>query len=217
MFSNKLVNETSVYLLQHAHNPVNWYPWGEEAFSIAINENKPIILSIGYAACHWCHVMEKESFEDIDTANLMNKHFVCIKIDREERPDIDSIYMDAVQAITGSGGWPLNVFLTPQKKPFYGGTYFPPERRYNKLSWKEILQNIITAFNHNKDEVEAQAEKLLMHLKTANNFQNIQKNNKVNNSYCIDIDSEIATAILKSADLVDGGNSGLHVKYDRSV
>lgn len=205
MFSNKLVNETSVYLLQHAHNQVNWYPWGEEAFSIAINENKPIILSIGYAACHWCHVMEKESFEDIDTANLMNKHFVCIKIDREERPDIDSIYMDAVQAITGSGGWPLNVFLTPQKKPFYGGTYFPPERRYNKLSWKEILQNIITAFNHNKDEVEAQAEKLLMHLKTANNFQNIQKNNKVNNSYCIDIDSEIATAILKSADLVDGG------------
>lgn len=206
MYSNKLINETSVYLLQHAHNPVNWYPWGEEAFSIAIKENKPILLSIGYAACHWCHVMEKESFEDIDTANFMNTHFVNIKIDREERPDIDSIYMDAVQAITGSGGWPLNVFLTPKKIPFYGGTYFPPERRYNKLSWKEILQNIVAAFKNNNGEIEAQSEKLLTHLKNANHFQNIQnKNNSIENYYDNEIDTKIATTILKTADLKNGG------------
>ena len=125
MNTNNLVNETSPYLLQHAHNPVEWYPWSEEALHRAVQEDKPILVSIGYAACHWCHVMEKESFEDKATATFMNDHFINIKIDREERPDLDHIYMNAVQVMTGSGGWPLNVFLTPGK-PFYGGTYYPP-------------------------------------------------------------------------------------------
>ena len=130
--ANALIHETSPYLLQHAHNPVNWYPWGEEALGIARDENKPILVSIGYAACHWCHVMERESFEDPATAELMNRFFVNIKIDREERPDLDHIYMDAVQAITGSGGWPLNVFLMPDCRPFYGGTYYPPKPAFNR-------------------------------------------------------------------------------------
>src|SRR5436853_7261870 len=121
---NRLRFESSPYLLQHAHNPVDWYPWGTEAFEKAVREDKPILVSIGYAACHWCHVMERESFENEKVARLMNEHFVNIKIDREERPDIDHIYMDAVQAMTGSGGWPLNVFLTPDVRPFYRGTYF---------------------------------------------------------------------------------------------
>src|SRR5436305_2387011 len=156
--TNHLINETSPYLLQHAHNPVEWYPWCEEALQRAKNEDKPILVSIGYAACHWCHVMERESFEDEATAELMNKYFINIKIDREERPDLDHIYMDAVQAMTGSGGWPLNVFLTPRKKPFYGGTYFPPERAFNRMSWKEILFSVHDAFINRKNEIETQAE-----------------------------------------------------------
>ena len=136
---NRLIHETSPYLLQHAHNPVDWYPWSEEALQRAKKENKPILVSIGYAACHWCHVMEKESFEDRATAHLMNSHFICIKIDREERPDLDHFFMDALQAIAGNGGWPLNMFLTPDAKPFYGGTYFPPEPLQNRISWKQLL------------------------------------------------------------------------------
>ena len=159
-YVNKLINETSPYLLQHAHNPVNWYPWGNEALQKAKDENKPILVSIGYAACHWCHVMERESFEDEHTASLMNENFVNIKIDREERPDLDHIYMDAVQAMTGSGGWPLNVFLTPETKPFYGGTYFPPVRAFNRPSWQETLQGVIKAFNERRNEVDTQAENL---------------------------------------------------------
>ncbi|MEK7224239.1 MAG: thioredoxin domain-containing protein, partial [Bacteroidota bacterium] len=155
--SNHLIHETSPYLLQHAHNPVNWYPWGDEALLKAKEENKPILVSIGYAACHWCHVMERESFEDEGTANIMNEHFINIKIDREERPDLDHIYMDAVQAMTGSGGWPLNVFLTPEAKPFYGGTYFPPQRAYNRPSWQETLNGVIQAFNERRHEIDAQA------------------------------------------------------------
>ena len=127
---NHLAGETSPYLLQHKDNPVDWHPWGEEALGRSREEDKPILLSIGYSACHWCHVMERESFEDADTARLMNELFVCIKLDREERPDIDSIYMEACQAMTGAGGWPLNVFLTPEQVPFYAGTYFPPERAH---------------------------------------------------------------------------------------
>lgn len=167
---NALINETSPYLLQHAHNPVNWYPWGEEALRKAKEEDKPILVSIGYAACHWCHVMERESFEDEATAAIMNEHFINIKIDREERPDLDHIYMDAVQAMTGSGGWPLNVFLTPDTKPFYGGTYFPPERAYNRASWKEILEGIRKTYAEKRHEITAQAENLTAHLVSSNAF-----------------------------------------------
>jgi uncharacterized protein YyaL (SSP411 family) len=169
-YTNKLSDETSPYLLQHAHNPVDWHPWGVEALQKAKNENKPVLVSIGYAACHWCHVMERESFEDISTAELMNRHFVNIKIDREERPDLDHIYMDAVQAMTGSGGWPLNVFLTPDTKPFFGGTYFPPVRAYNRASWKETLQSVANAFKEKRHEIDAQAENLTAHLLEANSF-----------------------------------------------
>ena len=145
---------SSPYLLQHAHNPVNWLPWGEEALKKAKAEDKVILVSIGYAACHWCHVMERESFEDEVTAGIMNKHFINIKIDREERPDIDHIYMDAVQAMTGSGGWPLNVFLTPDAKPFYGGTYFPPVKAFNRNSWKEVLYGISKAWKEKQGGVK---------------------------------------------------------------
>ena len=168
--SNHLVGETSPYLLQHAHNPVEWYPWGEEALQKARKENKPILVSIGYSACHWCHVMERESFEDEATAGIMNEHFVNIKIDREERPDLDHIYMDAVQAMTGSGGWPLNVFLTPEGKPFYGGTYFPPKNAFNRPSWQETLLGIKTAFHERRHEIDAQAENLTDHLVSSNAF-----------------------------------------------
>ncbi|HEV3251317.1 MAG TPA: thioredoxin domain-containing protein [Puia sp.] len=169
-FSNRLATESSPYLLQHAHNPVDWYPWGEEALQRALKENKPLLVSIGYSACHWCHVMERESFEDPETALFMNANFVNIKIDREERPDLDHIYMDAVQAMTGSGGWPLNVFLTPQGKPFYGGTYFPPRRAYNRPSWKEILTSIADSFQSRRNEIEVQSEKLTGYLFQSNAF-----------------------------------------------
>ena len=161
---NRLAGESSPYLLQHAHNPVDWFPWGEEALQKAQQEDKPVLVSIGYAACHWCHVMEKESFEDESTAAIMNQHFVNIKIDREERPDLDHIYMDAVQAMTGSGGWPLNVFLMPDGKPFYGGTYFPPQRAFNRPSWKETLLSIHAAYTEKKHEIEAQAYNLTEHI-----------------------------------------------------
>lgn len=150
--SNRLIHAQSPYLLQHAHNPVDWNPWGPEALEKAKKENKPILVSIGYSACHWCHVMEKESFEDLSTAEIMNKHFVCIKIDREERPDIDNIYMDAVQAMGLHGGWPLNVFLMPNQKPFYGGTYFPNPK------WKQLLVNIANAFENHEDQLAESAE-----------------------------------------------------------
>ena len=169
-FTNKLSDETSPYLLQHAHNPVNWHPWGDEALTAARKENKPILVSIGYSACHWCHVMERESFEDEETARIMNTNFINIKIDREERPDLDHIYMDAVQAMTGSGGWPLNVFLTPDAKPFYGGTYFPPKRAFNRPSWQEVLLGVTEAFTQRRNEIDAQAENLTEHLLQANAF-----------------------------------------------
>ena len=143
---NRLIHEKSPYLLQHAYNPVDWYPWGDEALEKARKEDKPILLSIGYSTCHWCHVMEEESFMNPDIAELMNTHFVCIKLDREERPDLDKIYMTAVTAITGSGGWPLNVFLTPDLKPFFGGTYFPPTPRQGSLAWPDILRLIANAW-----------------------------------------------------------------------
>lgn len=158
--TNRLAQETSPYLLQHAHNPVDWYPWSEEALAAARAADKPIFLSIGYSACHWCHVMERESFEDEATAALMNELFVNIKVDREERPDLDAIYMDAVQAMTGQGGWPMSVFLLPDGKPFYGGTYFPPQPRYGMPSFQQVLHAVADAYRQRRDQVEGQASKL---------------------------------------------------------
>ncbi len=163
--SNRLAGETSPYLLQHKDNPVDWYPWGEEALGRARAGNLPILLSIGYSACHWCHVMERESFEDEDTARLMNERFVCIKLDREERPDLDSIYMEACQAMTGSGGWPLNVFLTPEQVPFYAGTYFPPEPRMGAPSWRQVLGAVAEAWTDRAEEIRADAGRVAERLR----------------------------------------------------
>jgi hypothetical protein len=164
---NRLIHETSPYLLQHAHNPVEWYPWGEEALNKARSEDKPLLLSVGYAACHWCHVMEHESFTDPDTAAVMNEHFVNVKVDREERPDIDNIYMNAVVAMTGQGGWPMTVFLFPDGMPFFGGTYFPPDEkaaRYRMPGFKQILLSISDAYRTRRDELESRGQQLLDHL-----------------------------------------------------
>ncbi len=152
--ANRLANETSPYLLQHANNPVDWYPWGDEALQRAKDENKPILLSIGYSACHWCHVMERESFENEATALLMNEHFVSIKVDREERPDLDAVYMEAVQMLTGSGGWPMTVFLTPDGRPFYGGTYFPPMDSHNMPGFPRLLQSVAHSYHNNRGEID---------------------------------------------------------------
>ena len=157
---NRLARETSPYLLQHAHNPVDWYPWGDEALERARREDKPILLSIGYAACHWCHVMERESFEDETTARLMNEHFVNVKVDREERPDLDGIYMSAVQAMTGHGGWPMTMFLTPEGVPFFGGTYFPPDDRIGMPSFRRVLSGVADAYRHRRDDVVRSGEQL---------------------------------------------------------
>ena len=207
-FTNRLAEESSPYLLQHAHIPVNWYPWGEEALNRARTENKPILVSIGYAACHWCHVMERESFENEATAALMNEHFINIKIDREERPDLDHIYMDAVQTMTGSGGWPLNVFLTPSGKPFYGGTYFPPKPVFNRPSWHDVLLGVSNAFREKREEIDAQAESLTQHLLQSNEF-GIQKAAGLE----IDFDTTFSrektllmfSNIMKTADQAEGG------------
>jgi uncharacterized protein YyaL (SSP411 family) len=162
--TNRLIGETSPYLLQHAHNPVDWYPWGDEALSKARAENKPILLSIGYSACHWCHVMERESFENEQIAALMNELFVNIKVDREERPDLDEIYMNAVQMMTGRGGWPMTMFLTPEGKPFYGGTYFPPEDRYNVPGFPKILRGVANAYRNQSQDVENSVNQILSRL-----------------------------------------------------
>jgi uncharacterized protein YyaL (SSP411 family) len=164
---NQLANESSPYLLQHVNNPVNWYPWGEEALTKARTENKPIFLSIGYAACHWCHVMAHESFEDEAVAAFMNEHFVNIKVDREERPDIDAIYMQATVAMTGSGGWPMSVFLTPDLKPFYTGTYFPPVQRYNMPAFRDVLAGIARAWKEEPDEITRVSGQVTGHLRQA--------------------------------------------------
>src|SRR5580704_12277856 len=166
----------SPYLLQHANNPVDWYAWGDDAFDKAKAEHKPVIVSIGYSACHWCHVMEHESFEDEETAAYMNEHFVCIKVDREEHPDVDHMYMDAVQAIGGSGGWPLNVFVTPERAPFYGGTYYPPRPAYNRPSWMQLLRRMEEIWRQQHDEVTLQAGQLINHLQQAS--QKVYENNE---------------------------------------
>ncbi|MEO0566011.1 MAG: DUF255 domain-containing protein, partial [Chloroflexota bacterium] len=157
---NRLQNETSPYLLQHRDNPVDWYPWGAEALDAAKTQDKPILLSVGYSACHWCHVMAHESFEDEATAELMNAMFINVKVDREERPDIDDIYMQAVQAITGRGGWPMTVFLTPDGRPFYGGTYYPLTPRHGMPAFKQVLTSVHDAYINRRDEVEQSADNM---------------------------------------------------------
>ncbi len=169
--ANRLLHETSLYLRQHAHNPVNWYPWGPEALQRARQEQKPIFLSIGFSACHWCHVMEHESFEDEETARFLNEHFISIKVDREERPDLDQIYMNAVTSLTGHGGWPMSVFLTPDLQPFYAGTYFPPEDRHGLPSFKRILQAIAPAWQHQREDLINQAGQVTGHLREASILQ----------------------------------------------
>ncbi|HSO76172.1 MAG TPA: thioredoxin domain-containing protein [Blastocatellia bacterium] len=170
LHTNRLIDETSPYLLQHAHNPVDWYPWGPEALERARKEDKPILLSIGYSACHWCHVMEHESFENDDIARLMNDNFVCIKVDREERPDLDSIYMNAVQMMTGHGGWPMTVFLTPDLRPFYGGTYYPPADRHGLPGFPKVLTTIADSYKNRSDDVQSSAAAITAELKKINRF-----------------------------------------------
>jgi len=162
-FTNRLILESSPYLLQHAHNPVDWRPWGDEVFEEARRLERPVFLSIGYSTCHWCHVMEAESFEDVEIAAFMNSHYLCIKVDREERPDIDAVYMSAVQALTGSGGWPMSVWLTPAREPFFGGTYFPPREgaRGARHGFLELLDNIHQTYLGDRARVGQAAESLV--------------------------------------------------------
>src|SRR5471030_372717 len=164
-FTNRLAHEKSPYLLQHQHNPVDWYPWGEEAFAKARSENKPIFLSVGYSTCHWCHVMAHESFENPEIAKLMNELFVNIKVDREERPDVDRVYMTYVQATTGGGGWPMSVWLTPDLKPFVGGTYFPPDDRWGRPGFTSILNQVAEAWQTNQERIVAASDWVLTQLK----------------------------------------------------
>ncbi|GIW11249.1 MAG: thioredoxin domain-containing protein [Dehalococcoidia bacterium] len=200
--ANRLQYETSPYLLQHAHNPVDWYPWGEEAFRRAREENKPVLLSIGYAACHWCHVMERESFEDEATAALMNELFINIKVDREERPDVDQVYMTAVQALTGQGGWPLTVFLTPTGEPFYGGTYFPPEDRHGLPAFRRVLRAVAEAYHTRPGEIAAAAHQITAHLREA------QQLNAPPEPLQHAILDQAIRAVLPTFDQVNGGFGG---------
>lgn len=198
---NRLIHETSPYLLQHAHNPVAWYAWGDEPFERARRENKPVLVSIGYAACHWCHVMEHESFENEEVATYMNEHFINIKVDREEHPDVDHLYMDAVQAISGSGGWPLNTFVTPDRIPFYGGTYFPPRPAYGRSSWLQVLQRINEIWTEQADEVATQSSQMLQYLQNASRVAIVGKVENWDESTC----NTMAENLLKQADTRYGG------------
>ena len=177
IMTNHLINETSPYLLQHANNPVNWYPWCEDAFLKAREENKPIFLSIGYSTCHWCHVMAHESFENEEVAEILNKHFISIKVDREERPDIDSVYMSVCQTFTGSGGWPMSIFMTWDKKPFYAGTYFPPHSRYGMPGFRELLNTIRSEWSTNQENLLKYGEEIIKHLKDTSTNENIKNDN----------------------------------------
>ncbi len=202
LHTNRLAKETSPYLLQHAHNPVDWYPWGEEALAKARSEDKPIFLSIGYSACHWCHVMERESFENDSIAGLMNEHFVNIKVDREERPDLDDIYMSFVQMSTGSGGWPMSVFLTPEAKPFFGGTYFPPQDAYGRPGFPQILRAVVEAWDTDREAIMHGAETAVERLQSA--LQVVQPATTLE-------PEAINTAVqqmLQRFDPIDGGFSG---------
>ncbi len=196
---NKLSKEKSEYLLQHSSNPVDWYPWGSEAFQKAKKEDKPIFLSIGYSSCHWCHVMEKESFEDEETANILNKNFISIKVDREERPDIDSIYMASIQMISGGGGWPASIFMNSEGVPFYAGTYFPKFDKHNLPAFKSVLAKIIEIYQTNRKSIDDQSKVIFDGLK--NLFENsISKQNKIDNIY-----SKITTQIKETFDFEKGG------------
>jgi uncharacterized protein len=192
--TNRLINETSPYLLQHAHNPVDWFPWGAEAFEIARRAHKPILLSIGYSACHWCHVMEHESFENEAIADLMNENFVNIKVDREERPDLDHIYMNAVQMMTHHGGWPMTVFLTPEAVPFYAGTYFPPEDRYNMPGFPQVLTSLADAYRERPDDIQQTAASVLNELQRST--------------------TTLESSELLSAELLDTADRGIIKNYD---
>jgi hypothetical protein len=197
--TNRLIHETSPYLQQHAHNPVDWYPWGDEAFQKARSENKPILLSIGYSACHWCHVMEHESFENEKIAALMNELFVNIKVDREERPDLDEIYMNAVQMLTGRGGWPMTVFLTPEGKPFYGGTYYPPEDRQGMPGFPKILSGIAQAYRERPQDVEKSVQQILAA------FQRMSRSPDKTAEFSIDTIPAAAEQIARAYDSEHGG------------
>ncbi len=182
---NRLITEKSPYLLQHAHNPVNWYPWGKEAFDKAKKENKPVLVSIGYSCCHWCHVMAHESFEDQQVADILNEHFISIKVDREERPDIDSMYMSVCQMMTGQGGWPLNVFVTPDQKPFYAGTYFPKRSAYGRPGFIEALTQLLDAYHNDRDHIESLAEKATnnLRIKAAGQTENTLSQEVIHKAY----------------------------------
>ena len=201
---NHLINETSPYLQQHAHNPVNWYPWNEKSLNKAKKEDKPIFLSIGYSTCHWCHVMEKESFEDEETAEIMNDNFISIKVDREERPDIDSAYMNFVTATTGSGGWPLNVFLTPEGVPFFGGTYFPNTKKYGMVTFKEILISIAQKYKQEKRSLNDAAKKIANALQKSLGRRWMEEPSELNLKP-VEIYNE---NFLESFDIKNGGSKG---------
>jgi uncharacterized protein len=199
---NRLAEETSPYLLQHKDNPVEWYPWGEEALRRAREEDKPLLVSIGYSACHWCHVMERESFEDSDTAAYMNQHFVPVKVDREERPDVDALYMEAVQGMTGHGGWPLTAFLDPDGVPFYGGTYFPPEPRMGMPSFRQVMEAVVEAWNTRRDQIEAAAPR------TRDQLGAVGRIEPSTELLGAEILTEATARLRESADMRNGGFGG---------
>jgi uncharacterized protein len=199
---NRLAGETSPYLLQHKDNPVDWFPWGDDALRLALAEDRPLLVSIGYSACHWCHVMERESFEDPEIATLMNERFVCIKVDREERPDIDAICMEACQAMTGHGGWPLNAFLTPEKAPFYAGTYFPPEPRHGLPSWRQVILGVSEAWRQRRTEVRDQGARVVQSLAAT---ARVQPSTEPIRQELLD---EAVNSLRSSFDQVNGGWGG---------
>jgi uncharacterized protein len=213
---NHLSKETSPYLLQHAHNPVEWYAWKPEAFARAQAENKPILVSIGYSTCHWCHVMERESFENEEVAALMNKYFINIKVDREERPDVDQIYMEACQIISGGGGWPLNCFLTPDARPFFAGTYYPPQAGYNRPSWTQLLSNIANAFYNKRETVESQANQLTDIITNADkNYIKVNSKFQISNSNVpAELENTEGVAVFKE-DILEKMFYALRERFDK--
>ncbi|MCG8670454.1 MAG: DUF255 domain-containing protein, partial [Pseudomonadales bacterium] len=212
VFTNRLIKESSPYLLQHAHNPVNWYPWGEQAFDDARRLGRPVLLSVGYSTCHWCHVMERESFEDVEIATFINSHFIAIKVDREERPDVDAVYMDAVRTLTGRGGWPMTVIMTPDREPFFGGTYFPARDgdRGSRVGFLTILTRLSDQYRDNREQTLAQAEKISRRLQAAT-----QRGPAGDLVGAEAIESAVAS-LSRSFDSVQGG-FGRAPKFPRSV